>query len=774
MLPAYTAAILLSAFLLFLLQPMAAKLVLPALGGSASVWTTCMLFFQVVLLAGYLAAHLLTRWLGPRVQVLVHAVLLVSALPFATLDSAGSAQVAPDDASPVLWLLGWLASSVGLPFFVLSTTTPLFQRWFAGTTHSAAGDPYFLYVASNIGSLTALLGYPLLLEPALRLRSPWLSPWSLEGAALSQTLVWTVGYAGFALLALACGALMLKRRARMHSGPAAGADPSAGAPPVPWSRRASWILLAFAPCAAMLGATQQITSEIAAVPLFWVVPFALYLSTFILAFSRRTSIPSGWSGGALAVSSVTVAVMALTVDRPSAWLLVPLHLVALLAAGLVCHGRLARERPAPGRLTEFYLWIAVGGALGGSFNALLAPLLFDSFLEYPIALVAACLLWPRGTRQAERGRADRLLDYALPVALALLALPLSLGGLFSGWIAWITIGLAALACLACRTRPVGFALAVAVLFATEWVLSRVVDPPLHVERTFFGVNEVRQIDGPPLDAIDPRNGARVVIRIPFHRLIHGSTTHGSQALHEELRTKPTTYYHASGPIGQVFEALSARGQVERAGLIGLGAGTLAAYGRRGMHFDFFEIDAEVLAIARNERLFTYLRDCQAELDVRIGDGRRLLAREPDGRFGLIVVDAFSSDSVPVHLITRQAVALYLRKLGPRGLVAFHLSSQYLDLTRVVEAIASDLGLSGLVQTDEVTSLEQEIEGKELSTWALLARDETALASLGTDPRWQRLPRSGQRPPRRYLWTDDYSNVLGVLRLFGSADPAAGA
>ena len=762
MLAIYTLSILLSATLLFLVQPMAAKMVLPALGGSPAVWITCMLFFQAVLLAGYLYAHLLTRWLGARAQVVVHAALV--GLTLLLLPVGAAAAEPPAEAAPAAWLLAWLARSIGGPFFVLSTTTPLLQRWFAATAHREARDPYFLYAASNLGSMTALFAYPLLVEPFLRLRSP--GPWT----APSQTQLWSVGYAAFGAAVVASGVAMLGRRAEAPPEPSAG--PEGRAPS--WGRRLSWVLLALAPCSAMLGATQLMTSEIAAVPLLWILPLALYLLTFILAFARRRTIPESWASTALAVLAATVVATLVAAERPSAWLLVPLHLATVFAAGLVCHGRLARERPAADRLTEFYLLIAVGGVLGGAFNGLVAPAVFDSVLEYPIALGAACLLRPRPAATAGDASSAGVAEWLFPLGIGLFALlpNVTLGGMAgSGWPALALAVAPSLACLAALHRPRRFALALGAAFAVGALLPAVYDPPLHAERTFFGVHEVREVSGTPLDVIEPGTGARSVLRIPFHQLIHGTTRHGSQAQFDQLRSTPTTYYHRTGPMGQVFAALAGSGRTDRVALVGLGAGTLAAYAEPSARFTFFEIDAAVVAIARDPHLFTYLGEGGARVETVIGDGRLSLARAADGEFGLIVNDAFSSDSVPVHLLTREAIELYLRKLRPDGVIAMHQTSQYLDLTRVVDAVAADLGLAGLAQSDEVTSLDQLIEGKEPSTWSVLARDVAALGPLARDPRWEALPRRPGRPPaRRHLWTDDFSNVLGVLRLTGNPAP----
>ena len=750
----YTTATVVSAALLFLVQPMIGKMLLPRLGGTPAVWNTCMVFFQAVLLAGYAYAHLITRRLRARQQILLHVAVLVLPLLVLPLHLAGGEAPAGGD-SPVLWLLGALLATIGLPFFALSTTGPLLQRWFASSEHRESKDPYFLYAAGNVGSLGALLAYPWLLEP----RFP------LAASPLSQVRLWSAAYLAFALLTTFCGVLMLRRRVPEAHAPAShrsrGAKPAAAG--VTASRRVLWVLLAFVPSSAMLGATQYITTDLAAIPLLWVLPLTVYLLTFILSFSRRRWIAARWSSAALAVLVVGVA-LSFWIPVPWLLLILSLHLLTLLAVGLVCHGRLASDRPPPERLTEFYLLIGTGGLLGGIFNALLAPLLFRSVVEYPFALLLACLLRPGpwGRSGSRESASARWLDLAFPAGVALVAVAMSLfvGGTSpSTPLALVFLGAAVPAALVLLSisRPLRFALGLLVLLVAGWAQARSSGPVLLVERTFFGVNKVVRFESKSSELP------------PFHSLYNGTTKHGLQIVDERLRLWPTLYFHPAGPIGHVFRSLQDVPNL-RVAVIGLGAGTLAAYGRPGQRFTFYEIDPAVVEIARDPRYFTYLSDCRADSEIIVGDGRLQLARAPDGGYGLIIMDAFSSDAVPVHLITREAVEMYFRKLSPDGLLVVNLTNSYMNLVPVLDAIASALDVSGLVWRDRAVTRDQFLQAKTPSTWAVLGRDRSSLAALAFPKESRRLPRvPGVPPEAEFLWTDDYSNLFALLR----ASPRAG-
>ena len=729
------AAILLGAALLFAVQPMAGKLVLPALGGAPAVWNTCMVFFQAALLLGYLYAHLLTTWLPPRWQVPVHLAVLAAAA--ATLPPSLPGTPPFGEAWPAPWLLAALARSVGAPFVVLASTGPLLQRWLSLTS---AADPYPLYAAGNLGSFGALLAYPLLAEPWLDLPV--------------QRLAWAAAFGVYGLLVAVCGVFVWRAKT---GGAAAPAEEST---PPTWRQRARWLLLAMVPAAAMLGVTQHLSQEVAAIPLLWVVPLSLYLLTFVVAFSGwRHLSPRGW-GWVLALTAVPAAAGLAAYSNLWSFAFPAFHLLALVATGMLCHGALAADRPPPSRLTDFYLVVAAGGVLGGLLAALAAPLLFNWVAEYPIALAAAVIV--RALLDRPRPRLLSTLAAPCAVLLAARGAEAALQGRFGGSPGWVwtaEIGIPAAVCLVFAIRPTGFALAFAALLWLAHTQASHEGQLLHARRTFFGVTRVEARDGPPVW----HPGLQRLVVARFHVLYHGSTVHGRQALAPELRAQPTSYYHRTGPLGRLFAEVGSRPGMDAIAVVGLGAGSVAAYGRAGQSVTFYEIDPEVVRTARAPALFTFLGDSAAKVRVVLGDGRLQLARAPQEAYGLLVLDAFSSDAVPVHLLTREAVGVYLRALRPDGILALHLSNRDLDLVRVADALAADAGLSGIVMRDTVHDARERLEGKEPSTWVLLARQRTALGTLPSLPFTRPLP-SAPAPSKRFLWTDSFSNLISVFHL----------
>lgn len=702
-LPLYATAIFLAAALVFLVQPMAAKMLLPRFGGTPAVWAVSLVFFQAVLLAGYSFAHLSFRFLPLRAQPLLQLGVLalpLALLPIAIPGDAGSSR------NPTFALLAVLLVAVGAPFFAVTTASPVLQRWFAASGHGAGADPYFLYAASNAGSLIGLLGYPLLVEPRFTLAE--------------QSRLWLGGYAVF--LALAAASAL-----RVFAATPAGARAvrRALSPPIPWRTRARWVATAAIPSSLILGTTSHLSTSIAAVPLLWVVPLAAYLLSFVVAFARRSPFSLTALGAAVvATTLLTVASLFHVVPLPIG-ALVAIHCGNLLAVALLVHRRLALDRPAVDRLTEFYLLLSLGGVLGGAFNALAAPVLFDSIAEYPIALTLALLVLP-GRRAWPR-------DVILPM-------------LFFGAFVGALVAAAALGSLAVR---VVFALAIASLaaFAARplrltlgvgalLVLTTFGQQSLHAERTFFGVLRVAEDNGE-------------------HVLAHGTTIHGRQRMAPGRRHDPLAYYTREGALGQVF---AARGvDADDVAVIGLGAGSIAAYGHAGDRYTFYEIDPAVARIAADPRWFTYLADSRADVRIVIGDGRIELDRARDGAYDMVVLDAFTSDAVPVHLLTREAVQLYVRKLSPGGLVVLHITNNHLDLGPVVAGIARSLGLAGASRDHRVSDAERR-RGVNRSHWVALARDRSALGPLLRNPDWRPLAADADQP----VWTDEFSNVLSVV------------
>lgn len=734
----FAATLFANAALLFSVQPMWTKMVLPLLGGTPNVWNTCLLFFQGALLAGYLYAHLSSRRMTVGTQSAVQvALLLVAALSLPIAVRHGSA---PPAGTPTLWLTVSLTISIGAPFFVLSTGAPLLQRWFSRTDHPHASNPYFLYAASNLGSMVALLAYPFVVEPRITLAR--------------QSLLWTGGYAALVALIAVC-ATVIRRTGNDDvrvAPPTRSADEAEDAAvatgnpsPVTVTRRIRWVLLSLAPSSLLLGLTTFLTTDVSSIPLLWVVPLALYLLTFVLSFARTELVP--WRfllfAQALFVMAL-VMVMAMGGYRPLT-VLAPLHLGAFFLTAWVCHATLARDRPDVEHLTEFYLWISVGGVLGGAFNVLVAPLLFDSVVEYPIALALACALRPSRAGSRENRRIARVLDVVLPLGLGLAVVY----ALRNSWFPFFNLSaragtalfaLFAVIGLAFQRRALRFGLGVAAIFVGTAV-GYGEQPMIRLrDRSFFGVY-------------------RVLAYPTYHLLQSGTTTHGAQSTVDSLRLEPLTYYRREGPLGQVFETLAAGEARRSVAVVGLGVGTVACYARPGERWSFYEIDPLVVRIATTPTWFTYLRDCQPDARIVIGDARRSLMAEPDATFDLIILDAFNSDAIPVHLVTREALALYLRKLAPGGMIAFHISNRYVDLAPVLTALALDARLPGVVGEEVSLSAAEREAQFTPSRWVVLGALARDLAPLARRPEWQVLSSSSTAR----LWTDDYSDVLGVFR-----------
>jgi hypothetical protein len=502
-----------------------------------------------------------------------------------------------------------------------------------------------------------------------------------------------------------------------------------------------WIALAAVPSSLLLGVTSYLTSNVAPIPLLWVVPLALYLLTFVLAFSPRRLVPTPLLARLLPLLLVPVALL-LVLEQPQPEF-AALHLAVFFLAAWMCHARLYDQRPEPARLTGFYLWVTTGGVIGSVLTGLIAPMVFNTLLEYPLALAAAAaLMTPRSSGTPSR-RTDLLYGMAIGVVtLALIALTRDVMGLDAGPIRTaVTVGIPVLLCFLASGRPARFALSLCALFlVSAWAEPQLAGKLALTERSFFAVHRVMLTD----------HGR-------FRRLLHGTTVHGMQDTQNPDR--PLTYYHPTGPVGQVFAALAARGLAPRVATVGLGVGSIAAYGQPGQRVTFFEIDPAVRHIARDARLFTFLSKSRGDVDIVLGDARLTLARQPDGAFGLIVLDAFSSDAIPMHLLTREAMAGYVAKLAPGGLLAYHISNRHLALEPVVAGAAADLGLEAWIQENEA-SAEERAQGKATSTWMIVARDAKDVTELVTPPsRW----RSSKAVPGARAWTDDFSNVLGAFR-----------
>ena len=751
----YALTILVSAFLLFQVQPIIAKIILPWFGGSAAVWTTCMLFFQMVLLVGYLYSHAVVRYLKPRTQAVLHgALLLVSIVALPIYPSAAWKPSGTEE--PTLAILRLLAITVGLPYFLLSTTGPLVQAWYARRFKGSV--PYRLYALSNAGSMFALLGYPVLFEPVF-------------GTHL-QASIWSFAFGAFIVL---CGATAW--RSADSAAVELAAEAEAEIAPRPGARQyCLWLALPACASVLLLAITNHLSQNVAAIPFLWVLPLSIYLLTFILCFEG-----SGWyrRNPYLQLLAVAVGAMAYanTVDASSnvnIKVLVPLFCMGLFTCCMVCHGELARLKPHPRYLTHFFLMVSAGGALGGLLVGVVAPYLFRALYELQIGLAACAVLvlivlgnddefaWLRGLLPPVRilvaaaaialvgylgyeGRdqllkaGDRVaglfvksweepesfLNYVIVVALAIAA-GVILAGLRGGR-------------LRGRITALGVETLALILVGYLAFQSRQLTAGyLVTARNFYGALRIRD-SGPPTDFAATRT------------LTHGTINHGEEFLNPARRDLPTTYYGPNTGVGIAIREKQKAGTV-RVGVIGLGTGTIASYGRLGDYFRFYEINPLVLRLARTD--FHFVGDCKARLDVAMGDARLSLEREAPENFDVLAVDAFSSDSIPVHLLTREAILLYFRHLKPDGILAVHISNRYLNLQPVLLGETRATGkVARVVDTedDEAT----DVFG---ATWVLMTSPATGFDA-------GEIEHSAEIDPKKYvrLWTDDYSNLFQILK-----------
>lgn len=847
--PVFTLALFSSAALIFVLQPLFGRMVTPLLGGSPSVWNASMAFFQAALLAGYLYAHVLARVQDLRVQALVHVAVLAAAwfvLPVHVSDALG----APSSEHPALWLVGVLTLSVGAPFAAASATAPLLQSWYARTGRADANDPYYLYAASNLGSFIGLLAYPVLIEPFF--------------GARAQSIGWTAGYA------LVAAFIAFSAAAALSAHGAGGQASSAHrflSPDISWKRRLYWIAAAAIPSSLILGVTLHISTDVASAPMLWVVPLALYLLTFVIAFAR-------WGERlektVLLFHLPAMALLLACYFAAGNWAFALSGiLVGYFFSALVCHQALARGRPDAAHLTEFYLFVSLGGVIGGALTAFVAPLVFNNVYEYPLALAAACLFRPRaapgmprladaaamgalfmafvalvlmrldaidaivvagaigaaaavlaagwggdderpapmryaflaaaavqallviyiafnldsvfatidapnaidervmrgpwnalviassfftlsfavhGTIQQRRGSSrvsDIAFGIAIPAALLMIAVALEGGAFDARAIVVAGILLCALALLFNGGRPLVAAgivvCAFTIIFLDDWRGGRIITQ----ERSFFGVLRTRVLDDPNDPAIPP-------LRI----LLHGTTIHGAQLTPPALSRQPLTYYNPHTALGEAILAGLSGGDTSSLALIGLGAGSTACLMRPEDRLTIFEIDPAVVRLSTTPQGdFTYVPQCQPNARIELGDARLRIADQPDGSFDVIVVDAFTSDAIPAHLLTREAIALYLRKTTDRGIVVLHLSNRNLALVSEAARVARDLGAPTLFRiSDRVPNQYADIYGGLPASVMIVAKDPAILAML---PLAQRADwRVVTAPPGR-AWSDDY-------------------
>lgn len=672
--------IVLSAFLLFLVQPIMAKQILPWFGGSAGVWTICVFFFQFVLLLGYVYAHALVRFVPPKAQAALHIALL--ALCVLSLPVVASDMWKSGDADPSLRILLMLATTVGLPYFALSSTSPLLQAWFARTMAA----PYKLFALSNAASLAGLLAYPFVIEPFLRLE-PQAWAWSMGFVIFAGACAWVT-----LLCALAAGQTKPEHAAAIAKSPAPAA-----------ARRLRWIALSALGSLALISVTAFIAQNIASMPLIWVAPLAIYLITFIMAFGGRDY--SGWTVMAPALAlALAMIVSYRSIEFVEEFRLsLPLFMAGLFFVCLYCHGELAATKPAPVRLTEFYILVSLGGALGSLAGSMLAPMLLKGEFEMPLTLaaVAAMIAW-----QA-RAAAKTLRAGAVAAALAI--------AFVAAW-------------------------QIADQYAQARVLARNFYSSLRIADLGEGTERRRVME-------------------------HGGVEHGSQYLAAERRGEPLAYYGESSGVGLSIERQRrlAEGGPIAAGFIGLGAGALAAYGEAGDAFRFYEINPQVIDLAQRE--FTYLADSRADVSVALGDARLVMANEKPQAFDLIVVDAFSGDAIPLHLLTREAAAIYRRHLKPGGALLFHISNRFVDLRPALARLAQEENLHARIVNDWPEETESGDTPLFDSDWVIMTAD----ASWFADPALEYNAEPLGQPMTGPVWTDDFHNILSAIRLGGSSE-----
>ncbi len=717
--------LMLSAFLLFSIQLIFSKMVLPILGGSPQVWTTCMLFFQVMLLAGYGYAHWISTKTPSRIQIPLHLFFLALGTAFIPLNITQSMN--QDSVyHPAYWLLKIAFSKIGWPFFILSASAPLLQFWFSRLKSSEGKNPYLLYAASNLGSFLGLFLYPVFIEPRFNLGT--------------QTLAWSATYV--CLLILLCGILFLPKST---SNNLLNKNATSHHPHLSLKLRIQWIVLAFIPVSLMLGTTTYITLDLAPFPLLWVLPLSIYLTTFILAFSNSSETHLKITQRIIPhILTLFILIVSVKANQPYP-LILGLALLTLAVVALYFHCFLWKLKPDTSYLTQFYLCLSLGGALAGCFNSMIAPLIFKSVLEYPIALVLAAYFY-RSSTISSQGRITKtkittlfllqILFYSMsrwmPDALISQNLILKI----------IYILPPALILFSLRHRPILFAW-FTIFILLIWRLPIDKQNQIYESRSFFGTHIVRR---------DSK----------MTKYTNGVITHGAQMTDPARMHEPAAYFHRSGPLGDLFANLSDLWANSHIGVTGLGMGTLAAYSESGQKWFYFEIDPEVKHIAENPKLFSYLQQSKAPYQIILGDGRLSLLAFPDHDFKLLILDAFSSDSIPVHLLTREAFQLYLKKLDPQGVLIAQISNLNMNLEPVMASMAKTSKLKAWGRYDGADENPQDPKtlGKFASQWVIMSQNPIVINRMESLTQWHPLPLN---VPHQFHWTDDYSNILSVIR-----------
>lgn len=689
-----------------------------------------MLFFQVILLTGYLYAHTIGSRCSTKQQTAIHLSLFLLAVLLFPIAFDGSETI-DSVFSPLTWLLMMLFYSVGLPFFVISASAPLLQKWFSQTDHPDAKNPYFLYAASNIGSMVALLSYPIAIEPFV--------------GVLAQVRWWEIGVTVLCVLFfITLFFLWRSNKARPSDSNDVQTeikrDAAIDYSPIDMWRRGKWLLLSFVPASLLYGVTSYISTDVGSAPLLWIIPLALYLTTFIMVFAKQ---PRGIDlATELHLPIVGVLLLLITMQAVASIVVLFVHLIGLFFISLSVHGQLSKSKPAPNHLTEFYLWMSVGGVLGGIFNTLVAPFIFNDIYEYPIMLLLSCILRVSRKEILVQWKQHGLMIVLIALVGTTVSLilmpqvpPLIIGkfnvaaasmSIVAGIIIFVSYN-------RFKEKAAAYTLSLMFLTATLFITRYDNQSVLIQERSVFGVNKV---------IYNEKNNINI--------FVHGTTLHGIQSRNDEIRLKPLSYYSR---LGELFRILSEATVGAPVATMGLGVGTVTCYGKEGQVFDMFEIDPVVEKIATNYNFFTYVRDCPPKINIILGDARKKISEQENGYYGLIIMDAFSSDAIPTHLITKEAIEIYLKKLAPEGLIAVHVSNRHIDLRPILTALADKLGIKGM-QLFHIPEHENELAVA--SNWVLLARSDKPLESImAKENGWEQLP----EPDKRYVWTDDFSNII---------------
>ncbi len=719
-----------SASLMFVLQPMFGKVLLPLLGGAASVWNTCMVFYQSILFLGYLYAHFLSSRLPVKRQLWIHGGLMLLTLCLLPIGIPENSSP-PAEGDPTLWLLGILLMSIGLPFFILSTTSPLLQKWFSRIGHKTSDDPYYLSIASNTGSLLALLGYPFLFEPQFGLGN--------------QQQWWSIGF--LLLCGLICFCMGMFRQHGQKKAALVSISP-ATAPGI--SLQLKWLLLSLIPSSLLLGTTNYISIDIASMPLLWVIPLAIYLLSFIIVFSNYAGRVHKVMVIAQHLLVIPFLVYFFSGQKLASFSLEQsLHLLVFFVSIMVCHGELARQRPATQYLTQYYLIMSFGGMMGGMFNNFIAPFIFDTLVEYPLMIVAALLLNPSNNspRFYLQRQASQLIfgGYLLFFAgifylnYQRFADEMILGLIVAAVVANLFIFHKNLLYLVLYSGVI----VSCTLPATRGQKNET----LYQARNFYGILSIEK------GLVDANSSTETI-----HRIYSGSTEHGAQIKADRLQCTPVSYYGEKGPIGQLFQVYAPYNDGWDIGIVGLGSGALGGYAKAGQKWTFYEINPAMVEVAGNPEYFDYLSGCVADYDIAIGDARLVLEKQQSHSMDLLVIDAFTSDSIPMHLMTKEAVELYFNNLNDKGLLAFHVSNHHLDLKKVLADHAEKLGLLALIQEFKP---EQKSPYVNRSDWVVLTKGQESIAPLLTSKlgEWKKLESDGEMQS----WTDDFTSIVSVWK-----------